>query len=52
MEESKKRSVISKIVGALVESEANALEAIEVLEEAKCTLLERCYHISSKKKAD
>lgn len=52
MEELKKISTTSKIVGALVESEVNAIEAIKVLELAKETFLERCWHISSNKKAD
>ncbi|WP_201262178.1 hypothetical protein [Lysinibacillus mangiferihumi] len=52
MEEQKKIATTSKIVGALVESEANALEALEIVERAKQTFLERCWHISSNKKAD
>ncbi|MDQ0268923.1 hypothetical protein [Cytobacillus purgationiresistens] len=52
MEESKKITTISKIVGTLVESESSALEALEVLEKAKETFLERCWHISANKKAD
>lgn len=52
VEEQKKIATTSKIVGALVESEANALEALEILERAKQTFLERCWHISSNKKAD
>lgn len=50
MEEMKKTNVISKIVGVLVESESSALEAIEVIEKAKQTFLERCWHICSSKK--
>ncbi|MGI8351720.1 hypothetical protein NiCM35_18355 [Niallia circulans] len=52
LDEQKKISVTSKIVGALVESESNALEAIEILERAKQTYLERSWHISVIKKAD
>jgi hypothetical protein len=52
LNEQKKVSVTSKIVGALVESESNALEAIEILERAKQTYLERSWHISIIKKAD
>ncbi|MFJ7951576.1 hypothetical protein ACIQZG_08615 [Lysinibacillus sp. NPDC096418] len=49
MEDNKKISTVSKIVGALVESEANASEASEILERAKRTFLERCWHVSSNK---
>lgn len=48
---SKSVSTVSKIVGALVESDASALEALEVLEKAKQTFLERSWHISSNKKS-
>lgn len=51
VEEQKKIATTSKIVGALVESEANALEALEILERAKQTFLERCWHVSSNKKS-
>lgn len=52
MNENKKISTISKIVGILVQSETNSLEAIKILEEAKNTFLERSWHIASNKKAD
>lgn len=51
VEEQKKIATTSKIVGALVESEANALEALEIVERAKQTFLERCWHVSSYKKS-
>lgn len=52
VEDYKKISTISKIVGALVQAETNSLEAIKILEEAKNTFLERSWHIASNKKAD
>ncbi len=52
MKDSKKQSVVSKIMGVLVESDASALEVVEVLEQVKQTFLERSWHISSNKKAD
>jgi hypothetical protein len=52
MNERKKIINVSKIVGTLVESEASALEALEILERAKQTYLERCWHVTSNKKAD
>lgn len=48
----KKVSTVSKMVGVLVESGANASEAIEVLKQVEKTYLERCWHVSSNKKAD
>lgn len=52
LDEYKKISVTSKIVGLLVQSELSALEAIEILDRAKQTYLERSWHISINKKAD
>ncbi|MDC7770345.1 hypothetical protein POL88_15565 [Priestia megaterium] len=52
MEKSKKISVVSQIIGILVESECSAAEVLEVLKEVKQTMLERSWHISSNKKAD
>lgn len=52
MEEDKKDHVVSKIMGTLVESEANALEVLLILDKVKDTFLERSWHISSDKKAD
>lgn len=49
MEGNKKRTTVSKIVGTLVESDACALEALEILERAKLNFLERCWHVSSNK---
>ena len=51
MEDIKKISTVSKIVGILVQAESNSLEAIKILEEAKNTFLERSWHISSNKKS-
>lgn len=52
MKEEKKIITISNIIGILVRDDASALEAIEILEEAKENYLDRCYHITSNKKAD
>lgn len=52
VKEQKKIATTSRIVGALVESNVTAFEALEILEKAKQTFLERCLHISSTKKAD
>lgn len=51
MDERNKVTAVSKIVGTLVESEASALEVLEVLERAKETFLDRCWHVSSNKKS-
>lgn len=46
----KNTSTVSAIVGVLVKNETSALDAIQILEQAKETYLERSYHISTRKK--
>lgn len=52
MKDGKKIIIISNIIGILVRDDASALEAIEILEKVKENYLDRCYHITSNKKAD
>lgn len=46
----KNTSTVSAIVGVLVKNETSALDAIQILEQAKVTYLERSYHVSTYKK--
>lgn len=50
MNETKKQAVVSKITGALVTNNVSSLEALEILEQAKETFLDRSYHVASYEK--
>lgn len=49
MENKKQVSVVSQVIGLLIQCEVSSLEAQQILKEVEKTFLERCWHISSNK---